>query len=69
MEREQITFNRYQADLVALVRGLEGAARNQAEAKNIDFSVHLDRDEILLGVDADLVRPGNSGDSWPWKRG
>ncbi len=56
MEREQVTFNRHQADLVALVRGLEGAARNQAEAKNIDFSVHLDRDEILLGVDADLVR-------------
>ena len=56
MEREQVTFNRHQADLVALVRGLEGAARNQAEAKNIDFSLHLDRDEILLGVDADLVR-------------
>ena len=56
MEREQVTFNRHQADLVALVRGLEGAARNQAEAKNIGFTLHLDRDEILLGVDADLVR-------------
>ncbi len=56
MEREQVTFNRHQTDLVALVRGLEGAARNQAEAKNIDLTLHLDRDEILLGVDADLIR-------------
>ena len=56
MEREQVTFNRHQTDMVALVRGLEGAARNQAEAKNIELTVHLDSDEILLAVDADLVR-------------
>jgi len=56
MEREQVTFNRHQTDLVALVRGLEGTSLNQAEAKNINFSIHMDRDEILLGVDADLVR-------------
>ncbi|MBK7702279.1 MAG: GAF domain-containing protein [bacterium] len=56
MEREQVTFNRHQTDLVALVRGIEGAARSQAETKRIAFTMHMDREEILLGVDADLVR-------------
>jgi len=56
MEREQVTFNRHQTDLVALVRGIEGSARAQAETKRIAFTMHVDREEILLGVDADLVR-------------
>ncbi|MDO9695330.1 MAG: ATP-binding protein [Candidatus Latescibacteria bacterium] len=56
MEREQVTFNRHQTDLVALVRGIEGSARSQAETKRIAFTMHVDREEILLGVDADLVR-------------
>jgi signal transduction histidine kinase len=56
MEREQVTFNRHQTDLVALVRGLEGTARSQADVKRIAFTMHMDREEILLGVDADLVR-------------
>ncbi|MBA4377219.1 MAG: hypothetical protein C0395_00905 [Gemmatimonas sp.] len=56
MEREQVTFNRHLTDLVALVRGIEGSARTQAETKRIAFTMHVDREEILLGVDADLVR-------------
>ena len=56
MEREQVTFNRHQTDLVALVKGLEGSARSEAEAKKITLTTHLDCEEILLGVDADLVR-------------
>jgi signal transduction histidine kinase/response regulator RpfG family c-di-GMP phosphodiesterase len=56
MEGTQVRFNRHQTDLVALVRGVEGAARSQAEAKDISLSVHFDHDEIPLWVDADLVR-------------
>ncbi len=56
MENEQITFNRHETDLVALVRGLEGSARSQAEAKKIDFSIHCDQSEIRVDVDPDLVR-------------
>lgn len=56
MEGTQVRFNRHQTDLVALVKGLEGAARSQAEAKEISLSVHYDQDEIPLWADADLVR-------------
>ncbi len=56
MDGSQVRFNRHQTDLVALVRGLEGAARSQAEAKDISLSVHFDQKEIPLWVDADLVR-------------
>ncbi len=56
MEGAQVRFNRHQTDLVALVKGVEGAARAQASAKDITLSVHFDHDEILLWVDADLVR-------------
>jgi len=56
MEGAQVKFNRHQTDLVALVRGVEGAARSQAAAKDITLTVHCDREEIPLWVDGDEIR-------------
>jgi signal transduction histidine kinase/putative methionine-R-sulfoxide reductase with GAF domain len=56
MEGTQVKFNRHQTDLVALVRGVEGAAKNQAAAKDISLSVHFDQDSIPLWVDGDQIR-------------
>ena len=56
MEGSQVKFNRHQTDLVALVRGVEGAARSQAAAKEINLTVHCDREEIPLWVDGDEIR-------------
>ncbi len=56
MEAEQVTLNRHQTDLVALARGIEASGRSQAEARGIKFAVTVDREEIRLSVDPDLVR-------------
>ena len=56
MENERVVLNRHETDLVALIRGLEGSARTQAAARKIEFSVHCEQKEILLDVDADLIR-------------
>ncbi len=56
MEAEQVTINRHQTDLVALVRGIEVGGRSQAESNGVNFSVAIDRDEVRLAVDPDLVR-------------
>lgn len=56
MEAEQVTLNRHQTDMVALARGIEASAKSQAEARGIKFAVTVDRDEIRLAVDPDLIR-------------
>lgn len=56
MEGSQVKFNRHQTDLVALVRGVEGAARSQAAAKDIALTVHCDREQIPIWVDGDEIR-------------
>jgi histidine kinase/DNA gyrase B/HSP90-like ATPase/phospho-acceptor domain-containing protein len=56
IEGNQVTFNAHQTDLIALVKGLIGSAKSQAEVKKINFTVHSDHDEIKLAVDDDLIR-------------
>ena len=56
MEAEQVTLNRHQTDMVALAKGIEASAKSQADARGIKFTVTMDRDDIRLAVDPDLIR-------------
>jgi len=56
LEREQVVINSQRTDLVALIRGVEGGARSEAESRNIKLKVSCSEDRIELIADDDLLR-------------
>ncbi|MBT4292760.1 GAF domain-containing protein [bacterium] len=56
LEREQVVLNNQRTDLVALVRGVEGGARSEAESRNIKLKASCSEDRIELIADDDLLR-------------
>ncbi len=56
LEREQVVMNNQRTDLVALVRGVEGGARSEAESRNIKLNASCSEDKIELIADDDLLR-------------